>query len=232
MEYNVYCDESCHLEHSKDNVMVLGAVYCPKSKKREICDAIIHIKAKYDVDAHTEAKWVKVSPSKLSMYKELVDYFFNEDSLHFRAVVADKSNLDHLKYNQTHDEWYYKMYFIMLNYIFNPNSQYNVYLDIKDTRSSNKIKRLYDILVNSNYDWSHTIIKNMQPIRSEEVQIMQLTDILIGAISYINRNLFSSEAKLQIVDLIKAESGKSLVGSTYYSEKKFNIFVWGPDYYA
>ena len=61
---------------------------------------------------------------------------------------------------------------------------------------------------------------------------MQLTDILIGAISYINRGLYSSEAKLQIVDLIKQESGKSLIGSTYYSEKKFNLFAWRPDYYA
>lgn len=232
MEYNVYCDESCHLEHSKDKVMVLGAVYCPKQKKREICETIVNIKTKYNVKEHTEIKWVKVSPSKLSMYKELIDYFFNDESLHFRAVVADKSKLNHQKYSQTHDDWYYKMYFQMLNNIFNPSNQYNVYLDIKDTRSSDKINRLHQILINSNYDWSHTIIKNMQPIRSEEVQIMQLTDILIGALSYINRGLYGSNAKLEIIDLIKRESGKSLVNSTYVSETKFNIFVWEPDYYA
>lgn len=231
MEYNVYCDESCHLEHSNDNVMVLGAVYCPKEKKKEICEEIAVIKSKYGV-IKAEAKWSKVSPDKLSLYKELVDYFFHEDSLHFRAVVADKTELNHQKYNQTHDEWYYKMYFLMLNYIFNPSNRYNVYLDIKDTHSSEKVTKLKEILINSNYDWSHAIINNMQPIRSEEVQIMQLTDILIGAISYINRGLYSSDAKLQIVDLIKRESGKSLVRSTYHSEKKFNIFVWSPDYYA
>ena len=26
MLYNVYCDETCHLEHDNSNVMVLGAV--------------------------------------------------------------------------------------------------------------------------------------------------------------------------------------------------------------
>ena len=35
-EYNFYCDESCHLEHDNSNVMVLGAVWCPKDKRHEI----------------------------------------------------------------------------------------------------------------------------------------------------------------------------------------------------
>ena len=34
--YNVYCDESCHLEHDHQNVMALGAVWCPLDKVREI----------------------------------------------------------------------------------------------------------------------------------------------------------------------------------------------------
>ena len=36
MLYNVYCDETCHLEHDNSNVMVLGAVWCPQSKLKEI----------------------------------------------------------------------------------------------------------------------------------------------------------------------------------------------------
>ena len=28
MEYNIYCDESCHLQNDNSNVMVLGAVWC------------------------------------------------------------------------------------------------------------------------------------------------------------------------------------------------------------
>ena len=31
-EFNVYCDESCHLEHSSSNAMALGAIWCPKQK--------------------------------------------------------------------------------------------------------------------------------------------------------------------------------------------------------
>lgn len=231
MEFNVYCDESCHLEHSKDNVMVLGAVYCPKENKQEICRKILSIKQKYNVKNNTELKWSKVSSNKIDLYKEIIELFFNEPSLKFRAVIADKTQLNHKKYKQTHDDWYYKMYFHTINYILRPENQYNIYLDIKDTHSYAKIKKLNNYLTNSNYDWSHTIIKNMQPIRSEEVQIMQITDLLIGALSYINRGLYSSDSKLQLVDLIKKHSKKSLVGSTYTFETKFNLLKWEPSYH-
>ena len=32
-EYNLYCDESCHLEHDDSDVMVLGALIIPKDKR-------------------------------------------------------------------------------------------------------------------------------------------------------------------------------------------------------
>jgi hypothetical protein len=44
MEYNIYCDESCHLEHDGINVMVL--MWCDKEKKSEIFNRIFEIKIK------------------------------------------------------------------------------------------------------------------------------------------------------------------------------------------
>ena len=43
-EYNLYCDESCHLEHDDSDVMVLGALIIPKDKKQEITENILQIK--------------------------------------------------------------------------------------------------------------------------------------------------------------------------------------------
>jgi len=34
--YNIYCDESCHLENDRQKAMVLGSVWCPLDKGREI----------------------------------------------------------------------------------------------------------------------------------------------------------------------------------------------------
>jgi hypothetical protein len=34
--FNIYCDESCHLEHDQQKAMVLGAVWCPLEKIKKI----------------------------------------------------------------------------------------------------------------------------------------------------------------------------------------------------
>ena len=38
--YNVYCDESCHLEHDDINDMAIGAVWCNQRYRKEICKDI------------------------------------------------------------------------------------------------------------------------------------------------------------------------------------------------
>ena len=50
MIYTVYCDESCHLQNDQSSVMVLGAMYCPKEKKKDIYSDIRAIKKKHGLD--------------------------------------------------------------------------------------------------------------------------------------------------------------------------------------
>lgn len=232
MKYNIYCDESCHLEHDGINSMVIGAIWCPEEKVAEANYRIKEIKLDNGISATNELKWVKVSNSKLKAYMDLIDYFFDDDDLHFRCVlVPDKNNLDHKRFKQTHDDWYYKIYFDMLKVILNPSDTYNVYADIKDSNSYYKLKRLQDICSNSMFDFSSSrIIKRMQPIRSEEVQIMQLVDLLIGAVCNENRvfpeSHVKSEAKQAVIARIKERSRYSLKKSTLYREDKFNILRW------
>ena len=60
--FNVYCDESCHLEHDHQTIMVLGAIWCPLEKTREIARSIRHIKDRHGLGRVFEIKWTKVSP--------------------------------------------------------------------------------------------------------------------------------------------------------------------------
>ena len=145
-------------------------------------------------------------------------------------VIPDKSKLNHEQFHQTHDDWYYKMYFDMLKVIFNPTDNYEVYIDIKDTNSYRKAQKLKDVCCNSLYDFSQRVIKRLQPIRSEEVQIMQLVDILIGAVGYENRNFPAefekSAAKQNIIELIKKRSGYTMRKTTLLREEKLNLLAW------
>jgi len=42
--FNIYCDESCHLEHDRQGIMVLGAIWYPFEKARETARSIRNIK--------------------------------------------------------------------------------------------------------------------------------------------------------------------------------------------
>lgn len=222
-EYNFYCDESCHLPGDGNSIMVLGGIWCPKEKSREINNRIREIKAKNQIG--TEMKWVKLSSSKFEAYQELVNYFFDDDDIHFRVLIVDnKEKLNHEAFNQTHDAWYYKMYFDMIKTILYPQSHYYIYMDIKDTKSKRKVKKLQEVLDNSRYTFSKNTIQNIQVIRSHEVEIMQIVDILIGAVAYKLRGFHQSTAKNGIIDLMEKRSKYKFEQNSLYREDKFNIF--------
>lgn len=226
---NVYCDESCHLEHDHIPVMVLGAAWCSQEAVADISAALRDLKARHGLPPSFETKWVKVSPAKLEYYRDVVDLFFDDYRLRFRAVVIpDKSRLNHAAFGQLHDDWYYKMYFVMLKHILDPRACYHIYLDIKDTRSQAKVARLHDVLCNNMYDFDRAIIGRVQQVRSHEVEVLQVADLLIGALSYVNRGLTGSEAKMALVEHIRGRSGLCLTRTTLMREDKVNILVWNP----
>ena len=227
LEYNVYCDESCHLENDGQKSMVLGAIWCPKDKRWEIAERIREIKEKHGLSRGFEIKWTKVSPSKVAFYQDIVDYFFDDDDLHFRGlVVPNKRVLDHQAYQQDHDDWYYKMYFTMLKTIFDPDSQYRVYIDIKDTLGHDKVAKLQEVLCSNAYDFSRKMIADIKRVRSHEVEHLQVADLFIGALAYIHRGLSGSSAKESLIARMKQRSGYKLTLNTMMRESKFNLLIW------
>ena len=237
---NIYCDESCHLQNDKEPVMVIGAVYCPIEKKEEIFERLYSFKVKHnlipknkkndkDNRPYYELKWNKVSKSKIEYYKDVINYFFDDDDLQFRVlVVSNKTDINYEKFNHTHDTFYYKMYFGMLKAILNPENSHHIYIDIKDTKSKEKVHKLEQVLRNDKYYYSKEIIKKVQQVRSHEVEILQLADLLVGATAYVNRGLANSKAKNELINLIKHRSKYSLTKSTLLKERKFNVFIWEP----
>ena len=226
--FNIYCDESCHLEHDQQPIMVIGGIWCLAKETKEISRQIRAIKSKHN--ARGELKWVKVSNSRIDFYLELIDYFFQTFPLNFRGlVVDDKSKLNHNYFNQgSHDSFYYKMYFYMLRNILEKSNYYNIYLDIKDTLSAQKVRELKNVLCNNIYDFTGELINNIQNIHSHESQILQLADLLIGAVSYFNRNLKGNNAKERVIQKIITYVDQDLNRTSPPWEKKFNLFVFTP----
>ena len=226
--YNVYLDESCHLENDGISSMSLGSVWCAMDKTPEVARRIQETKLRHGLSPAFDIKWTKVSPAKVQFYLDLIDLFFDDDDLHFRGVVIpDKSKLDHAKFDQDHHNWYYKMCFTLLEPILIPISKYRIYLDIKDTHSSEKCKRLHDVICNSRHDFGKQMIERVQPIRSEESPLLQITDLLLGALNYHVRGLSTSSTKLKFIDRIRKRTNNWPLGeTTWLRESKFNVLNW------
>ncbi len=213
--FNIYCDESCHIENDHKSFMFLGSVSSAYNQVRLHTENIKNLKKKHNF--YAEIKWSYVSSSKIRFYIDLVDYFFATD-LKFRAVGINKSTIKNDAFNKTYDEFYYTMYYYLLNHNINTLYNYNVYLDIKDTLSARKVNKLKDIL-NTKFG----VFRNVQNIHSYESLLMQLADFLMGAISYLhNDDKKQNIAKMQIIDKIKNHSKESLTCTNH--SKKLNLF--------
>lgn len=227
----IFCDESCHLEHDDSNYMVLGAISCPENKKQEIYNEIKQIKTKHNLSENFEIKWTKVSKGKIEFYEEIIDYFFKTKELHFRTVVASKENLKFYTDMPGDDypTWYYKIYFLLLNSIIFRDDSYKIFIDIKDSLGGERVKKLKEVLCNNIYDFKGEVIKDIIQIHSHSSQILQITDLLIGAMSYNTRKLSKNQGKLILINKIKERLNPLKIDiekTTRKQEEKFNIFYW------
>lgn len=228
MSYDLFCDESCHLEHDRIPVMCIGYIKVPHESYSELKEILHEIKLKYRTPG--EIKWNKFSTSRMPLYCELVDFFF-ASPMEFRCILIKyKDRLNHEDYNQgSHDNFYYKMIY----YLLRPNvsgEEYRVFMDIKDTRGKERIRKLEEIF--GNYYRGNSPFIHFQHLPSHENVFFQLTDLFIGAITYKSRPGFNEynrhPGKIEFIKYLEWKSGFSLDEGTAPWEIKFNIFDHQP----
>lgn len=145
------------------------------------------------------------------------------NDLEFRAVVVDKSQIDEQRADYSFNDFYFRMYFQLLHTKVDFQNRYNVFLDIKDTCSGEKLEKLKKMM---SYNSS---IGTLQFIPSRESVFIQLADVLMGAINY-NLRIQKGDvkgnviAKLKLIEKIKRHSNISLNTTTPLSRNKFNLF--------
>ena len=226
-QIHIYCDESCHLEHDHQTAMVLGAVSCPADMRKRLGRAMKALKGRHGIPATREIKWTQVAPSTLAFYRDLVSLFFDEPSLGFRGVVVpNKRALDHDRFDQDHDDFYYKMWWQLLTRLIDDQHTFRIFVDIKDTHSNSKLGKLHEVLCNAHYDFNNERIQSIEAVRSHDVPLIQLADVLTGLLSHHFRRIQDSQAKQALIEHLRARSGLVLDRSTPPAARKFNLFVW------
>ncbi len=214
--FNMYCDESTHLENDGMPYMIIGYVSSAWNQVKIHTQHIMMLREEHRYKG--EIKWSKLSESNYPFYADLIDYFFATD-LNFRAVIVNKSQIDNSRENFTYNDFYFRMYYQLLHHKIDMENTYNIYLDVKDTCSYKKINTLKKIL---NYNYGN--IRNLQFIRSHESVLLQLADVLMGALNYHLRDKLVVTAKIKLLDKIKHHTKRPLDYSTPKGVNKFNLF--------
>lgn len=225
--YKIFCDESCHLQHDGADIMVLGAIHCSTEKALTLTK---HIKwLRHQHQYHTEIKWTKLLGKQLPFYQALIDLVLDDTEIKFKAtVVQHKATLDHDTFNAgSHNTFYYKMFFYTLCDFLQEGREYRIYMDYMDTLGSEKTKTLCEVLQAKN---KYNLNVRAFIVQSYEAQLIQLCDLIIGAIAYKNRNDIEhkSEIKNQIIAYLEQKLGHELDYGSPPWERQFNIFGFAP----
>jgi hypothetical protein len=72
------------------------------------------------------------------------------------------------------------------------------------------------------------MVRHIQNIHSNESDLMQVADFLLGAVSYRHRGLSGNAAKEAVIKHLESSLGRDLLQSTPLREEKFNLFLFTP----
>lgn len=222
MTYEIYCDESCWealYDKASHQYAAIGGIWIPAPKRQEVKTFIGNLKNKYGL--HGEMKWNHICPKSVEMYKELVNMFFDDNQIRFRAICIKSAKVNHARFNAGNGELgFYKFYFQLIHHWMLMGNSYQIFVDYKTNGYQHRVQELGTILNNA----STAELIQIQALPSEESALIQLADVLTGAVaSAFNSQRTKSKAKQSIRDLIEKRMGHGIKG-TSADETKFNVF--------
>jgi hypothetical protein len=228
VNFDVYCDESgpellCS-KKPKAQYLVIGSLWLPEQRREEFKTALHGLRNRHRVGA--EFKWRKVSSSRLSFYRECVDWFFAAGSdLRFRAIVVDRTKIDLVKFQEGDAELgFYKFYYQLLLHWTRDCNFYRVFCDYKSNRLPSRLKTLETCLNHANLA-SDLVV---QAVKSDESVLLQFCDVLIGVTqARFNQAPNIGPAKTELLAHLEQHLGHP-VKPTLLSEQKFNVFEIRP----
>ena len=227
MVFHLYCDESRHLPHDREPVMLMGALACPEDAVSARHAELKTLCAAHGLPAHFEVKWTKVSPAKLNFYRAFLDWFLAAESLNFRCLILpDKTDTFQRLPVASRDQVYYNLYYQLLRQQIEPENRYRAFLDIKDTRGREKLAELTRLL-QADADLSAQL-RQMQHVRSHEVGLLQVTDFLLGVVGFARSasSESGSPAKRALVRHLEDAVGHPLAVDSPPGSEKLRIATW------
>ncbi len=214
-KYYIYCDES---RQTASKYMLIGGLIISE----DFID-FLHVdlmKARKIHYLKSEMKWTKVSRNMLSAYVRFISAFFkttnredNYNDILFAATTFETSLIDHKRYSAGDKEvGFYKFYYQFLLHKFGDfardGSFLYTYLDYRQTKYKlDDLKKILNDGWKKKHNTRYSPFKTIEPRDSRKEDILQLVDILLGAVGYekngFHKSCGENSAKLHILNHIK-----------------------------
>lgn len=226
MRYNIYCDEA---STTVARYMLIGGLWVPWDVEPTIRASLAGVRARHGLGA--EMKWTKVSQRMLQAYQDFVDVFFNIGQVSFKCIVLDTHILDYKSYHKGDEELgFYKFYYQLISRNLQPGNLYWLYTD---ERKNRKPYRLAVLKLTVNRWWKKQAgvepLRNVEARRSHDEDLIQLADVLLGALGYAWNEQSGSPAKLALAAHLAQRLGWSTLRlATRPAAHKFNVWKWQP----
>ncbi len=234
--YNIICDES---RQTQDRYMVIGGIIINSLNRKSFEDTMQ--KYRKETNMWSELKWAKVSNQKFDEYLKFVEYFHsmnNTNLLHFHCIIIDNHKINHKKFSKGDKEiGFYKFYYQLLLHCFASNycnnktkSRLILQLDRRGTKYSlSELKTILNNGVKKDYGIDYSPFRSIEPVDSKKSEIMQINDIIIGAIGFQKNGYHlianSRWSKIEIANFIAEQIGQDdLTIDTPTSNKRFTIW--------
>jgi hypothetical protein len=226
---NIYSDESgtCGVRY-----LSIGGLWVPYLHDGAIRSAIRELRDRHS--CYGEFKWTKVSRNKLHVYQDLITTFTSFTEIDFKCMVVDTHQVDHCKYSGGDEELgFYKFYYLLISRNLAQGYLHYLYTDQRHNRKQNRLQVL-KIVSNRWFLKEHRLamedpLKTVEARDSKSDDLIQLADVLLGAVGASWNGLTRSVHKLQLMRYIQSQLPvASLSRGTARNNPRITIWPWRP----
>jgi len=187
----------------------------------------------------SELKWTKVSTQKFPEYQSLINHFFSKSEqnvLHFKAVVFDKSQIDYRTFHENSKEMgRYKFFYQFILHKFSNclgGKEYRIRIVFDESSATYPLSRFQHMLnlgIRKKNGWDFDPVCSVEAADSKKENLIQVADVLMGAVGFHcnegDQVPGAKQSKIALAKYIARKAGLwSLKQQTWKGSDRFNIW--------
>jgi hypothetical protein len=203
-EHRLYSDEHQH-ELVGSTALVFGGLICTDKGATRLGNQLQDVRMRYDLVG--EMHWSRLKPQKLRAYTAWVDVFCNDPHARFLIFTVNKSSLEWKQLRGTYKNKcasaYHQYLCLAFGELYN-SKRWTIYHD----EGSSEAEKIRNVEVRFNKTYKNAleqnasrIIRSSSLLDSRSTDLIQLADVLLGAMSYVVLgNIPSAGAKRRLIE--------------------------------